>query len=389
MENKKVKILIMFWVLLLGHCLAGTDADNDRKLLSDIPSPTSENLRWLVPADGWRYIPQHLLKGQFFRISVPETSSNPTKFKIYKISKLDGQPSIEIQNDNIYLNGKVACDRSRSTYERKRVITKELFECAHASCKSLSTKDSFVHHQSNLHLDSTYLLNAEKYNSECPIKINYHAKMMAWSRKDSDSLYDVLKIGRNTDRGYNYYFKSEGIAKDNSYIEVLVNGEKHYLDIRFCKEDPGNCTNVDVKFSDYEKDWIELKKHQQSKDLDVLNILISELKPCVEKRDVACVKMFFPNKEKDDYLLEWYEGYEIPTITIDDHFIKELNACLDYKNLLPHLYGSRGVEKVCIFQEIGTKKIQDKSDRKKAKLINITYPEAVRVRQGYPIYLKP
>lgn len=377
------KISFILSVLSLAPCFAETFTEEDRKFLSDLPEPSSENLRWAIPADGWRYSRQHRLKGEFFRLTVKASSANPVILRLYESSKFLGE-YVEVRYENISHRGKLTCNSNISFYERKPFPKEEVLGCTYASCAPPITKDAFRHYLGNPFSDSLFLLNSEKYSPQCPIKIDYIVKTFENKDNNLDSVYHSASVG-----GYNYYFKFEGMAKDRSYVEVPVNGKKHYLDIRFCKDDLKNCGVVDVKYSDYEKDWIRLKKHQQNKDIDALNILISELRPCVEKRDEACIKKFFPDKVKDDYLTEWYGGYEIPEVKVDDELIKELSTCLDYKNLLPHLYGSRGVNKVCIFHRRGDYKI-DKTNRDFARLLNLTYPEAVRIsNDGYSIYVKP
>lgn len=63
-----------------------------------------------------------------------------------------------------------------------------------------------------------------------------------------------------------------------------------------------------------------------------------------------------------------------------------MKACLDYKSLLPHLMASRGINKVCIFNY---RDVVEKIDKAEIKLLNVTYPEAIRISWGWKIYMMP
>src|SRR5690606_3562766 len=117
----------------------------------------------------------------------------------------------------------------------------------------------------------------------CSVGINFVIKSFVWDRSDNDSVSESISSGNMLSRGYNFYFTFSNLDKDGRYIEVLVNNEKHFLDLSICKQSKNSCEVIDIKHSEYEKDWIGLKEHQNNKDIDVLNHLISELKPCIEK----------------------------------------------------------------------------------------------------------
>lgn len=370
-----MKVLILyFFALSLNYSLADSYNESDRKYLSDLPEPSSENFRWLVPADAWRYKTAHLLKGRFFKISSLED------LKIYKTSALIGPPYI-ILKGLVYKGDDDVC--GTSTYKRKVATTSNLFECNHASCTSLVPTD--YNYRNNIFLDSSYLVDVDKY-TRCSLSINYISRSYIRDDPNKDSIYDYIIRSTAVTYKTNHYIEYVRVDREMNYLEILVDGVKHYVDIRVCKKNTENCKEVDIKLSDYEKDWIKLKKHQEKKDLYGMNYLIANLRPCVEKKDIACIRKFLPDPTEDDYLSDWYAGYEIPSIKIDDELIKELKACLDYNNVLPHLYASRGISKVCIFH---FRDQPEKINESNIKIINLTYPEAVRISDGFSIYLRP
>lgn len=373
-----MKILIFFLALYLNSSLADSFTEDDRKYLSDLPTPTSENFRWLVPADAWRYKQKHLLKGKYFKIS------SIKELNVYDNPSFNNSP-LYILKGSIYKGNKDLCEGI--PYKRTKLTN--FLDCMHAFCKELELtlplekSKNYRKYSLNEYSDAEYLLNVEKY-SKCLVDMDYMSRLYIRDNSDEDSIYNYVTRSKQVTYRLNHYLKSVGIDKDKNYLEVLVNGVKHYVDIRACKKTPENCKEVDIKFSDYEKDWIKLKKHQEKKDLYGMNYLIANLRPCVEKRDVACIKKFFPDPVKDDYLTDWYIGYEMSEVKVDDELINELKACLDYKNVLPHLYASRGINKACIFHFRDSANKIDKSD---IKLLNVTYPEAVRIEEGDSVFL--
>lgn len=391
-SERKVKHLKK---IILTSCLISTIAfssdytEADRKYLTDLPEPTTENLRWAMPADSWEYKDQHLLKGKFFQMSSKNRSANSEKsvdgflesLNVYTTPSLKGEPLFNIRRKHLNKKNDTLCF---SYYTPGiNVLGKEIIQCETAYCEP--NKD-MMSVKSTFHvLDATQKF---KFSAglDCPFQLSYDFKYFAES-SGGNSIYDYT-APPSRDKGYIFYFKPTSIDKEGNYIEILVNNKKHYLDTRICKKQPGLCGPVEIMFSDYEKDWINLKKKQEKKDSIILNFLIKELKPCVEKKDLECIKRFFPFPS-EDYLSDNYGGYRIPKIELTEDFLAELNACLDYKNLLPHLYGSRGINKVCIFRKhISTILVapKDKEALRDITLLNVTYPEAVRISISDPIY---
>lgn len=390
MENlydagEKMKLLaIVFSLLYLNISLSEEFTEEDRKYLSDLPAPTSENLRWILPADAWIHKKTYLKKGKFYKIS------SYHNLDVYKTSALKGEPIYVVKEGTIYEGSHNVC--GDTTYQLKDINYSEIFECVDSSCHRLNlTEISSTELQKKKikslgieYWNAENMLNFEKY-TKCTAKIDDVISYYVWDR-NRDSIYDFVSRATRDSMKPNIYLRTVGIDKDKNYVEVLINDKKYYVDIRECKEHPENCNEVDIKFSDYEKDWIRLKKHQEKKDLYGMNYLIKNLKPCVEKKDKVCIKKFFPDPVKHSYLPDSYMGYEIPSIEVNDELVKELEACLDYKNLLPHLMASRGINKACIFNY---RDRVDKIDESEIMLLNVTYPEAVRISWGTEIYMVP
>ncbi|HLT21877.1 MAG TPA: hypothetical protein VKZ84_00470, partial [Bacteriovoracaceae bacterium] len=72
-------------------------------------------------------------------------------------------------------------------------------------------------------------------------------------------------------------------------------------------------------------------------------------------------------------------NYSYPDLSpSNEDILKELSACLSYDQLLPHLYGTKGINKVCIFEDRLSAYSTGSSS---IKILGVAYPEAVRV--GY------
>src|SRR5690606_24195304 len=271
------------------------------------------------------------------------------------------------------------------------------YQCNDYSCIKFS-KEMYSNFSFNRNYGSysAFLLDPKVMNREnCPYKMEYYVEAY-FPYDESRTIYESLSRPMTAnERSYDFYFRYEGIDKDRNYIEVKVNDKIHYLDIRACKKNPKRCEEVNIEFSDYEKDWIAMKKHQKNKDLEVLNIMIKELKPCVLKRDIPCMKKFLATKENEPSLAESYKDYVYPVIEKDNEVLfKELEACLDYDKLLPHLMGTRGIDRVCIIpdlrrDDLTKEKIHKMNKKGDLRIMGVAFPEAVRIGGSDDIFYAP
>ena len=384
------RLVRCFFVLTL--LLQNVFAAEDQDYLKDLPNVTSETIRWNIPADAWRFdIPSHLMKGKLFRM---EMHSEEGYAYIYDNPSLSGSPVKLHTGKKFYFNDKDMCPIPQYKRDPFRL---SIFECNKYSCHQLSSEKysgKDPSYKQGRYDDSTYLLSSENILRVCPYDLEYYVKRHLTAGDTEGTIHSFLSLFSDIDY-YDFYFRYESIDKDRNYLEVKMNGKKHYIDIRGCKKNPRLCGEIDIKLSDYEKDWIAMKKHQKNKDLDYLNVLIKELKPCVVKRDIPCMKKYFLSEEEYG---DYYENtnYVFPNVAANNEVLfKELEACLDYDKLLPHLLGTRGIDRVCIWnrRQIGPlaeeilKKKQEERQSDRILIMGVSFPEAVRAGSADdPIY---
>lgn len=346
-------------------------------------NPNLEEVRWGIPQDLWLMKDSFLMKGKYFRITIDKKIGINEKdivdyFSIYSDVHMKGKPVFSAYSSGILKNGKEACEKKNVG---NSILTKNVLECGYGYCEKYSGSEP-VEVKSYGHLN----INWSQNNELCPYEIPYVVSTYSRGHSESRDLYYI------TDPGTQFNFKYSGISPDKTSLEILINNKKYYLDIRFCKKHSDSCEFVDYTHSLFEESKIQLKEHQAKKDLPLLNILISSLLPCVKKKDTRCIEKYFITTSDDD-VLELGSSFKYQKkIIITQDMINELEACLDYGSVLPHLYGARGVKKVCIFQQRANSGLANNSNETLVgvKLLGIAYPEAVRTRPSTEkVYILP
>jgi hypothetical protein len=349
-----------------------------------------DHMRWAISSDYWRHYQPYTEKGHFFRISSElgeKKLGNKDYIAIYKTPDLTGK-FFKVNPDRVYLDEKERCLRPPMEPDYS---VEDIFRCQGSCQKTGINKmsshfiDKFKNGDDSLY-DVRYKGILRKSYEDCNVKFDIFIKYFKRDRNPEDeSVYEALS-GSAGDHVPSYYFRTSDTDLDKGYVEIEANSKKYYVDARDCKKDPRFCKFIDIKESDYENDQTRLKEHQEKKDIYILNVLLNELKPCVQKKDLKCIKKYFVTPTSHNYLVE-RQGYMYPNVSLDEDFLKELSACLDYDKLLPHLLGTRGVNKVCMFLRRGDfsfredKKRSDQSKREYTFLIGIDYPEAMRLSE--------
>lgn len=380
-----LSFLSLFLIFSISWSKAA-EAKKSAELLADLPRPTKENLRWMMSADSWAYKEQYLLKGIYYQISTynkKRKKNDSFGLSVYRSVSLEGKPEITIGNRSI--SGKVRCTLMPVEKNSSSIA------CTNGACGKL-TGGSIGAYRSFHSLDSKYLTSGEREN--CPYKIDFvnkHYKIEYGSNEIKDSMYDMLDTGTSSGDSSQMFYLVKPIEVDKSkkYVVIKVNDEKRYVDTRICQKIPENCKYVTIEHSEYERDWIRLREMQEKRNSEIMNRLIAELLPCVYAKDVACIKRFFPNEDEAFGDGGQYDDLVYKPIVVDDELINELKVCLDYKKILPHMLGSRGIKKVCYFRVPAYTKTHGDKDNtaRQLRLISVTPPEAVRVRGNDPIYL--
>lgn len=172
--------------------------------------------------------------------------------------------------------------------------------------------------------------------------------------------------------------KFEEVNQKEKWIKVNFDGVPRYIDISFCfgKESP--CQIWDLKISLHEYQQLKLAQTKKDKSNKRLNFLISELLPCVKKRDSLCVSKFFLKKEETEISHLDDEGAYWPgdKTKFDEDDFKELESCLSYDGLMAHPYFLKGRKKACIFNYHYRFRNRAPGIKDTDRFMTIDYPEA-------------
>ena len=346
-------------IISIGHATESED-------LRDLPPPTIENLRWNIPPNDWRNKEEYFIKGKYFKIPstamIVETNKNGQKLwklNIYEKSSMDSKPIFSIVNmRELHKDSKLIC---RLTTDEKPRYSNNYIKCEAGGCaKNLDKNVSNI-------VNNNYGFKIKMRGvelTECPYELDY---------------LDVQNFSRTGEPSHTL-FRFNKISPDKKSLEIYLNGKLSYVDIRNCdfdekKKKHNYCGEVEYKYSKYEENWLNLKKTQRDESHNKLSAAIEYITPCLKKKDVKCVEKYIERSADQD------PGFIETEIT--DEVFRELKACLNYKNLLPHLQASRGIKKACIFNMNG--------DGSGKLLLGVTYIEAlanVGTLATSPIYLE-
>lgn len=380
MKSELFIFKILLFILLplsLQHASANQNLA-DQKYLLDIPEPTEENLRWLMTVDRWSSADEYVTKGKYLSLASRfEDNVNGRiedfSWDAFETKDLSGKWAYSFSALDIKFSNGEQCDDPRIEFHIPGID--KYLECNFLSCELRKMNSAITKEIRPNVKENWYKFGKDKkFLGRCPLTFGF-------------VIGDVG--GKN---GLNFRYRNVNLDK---YIaEIDISGKSHFLNLDKCKRNMEWCDVVDIQFSRYEKDWIKLKKHQEKKDITELNDLIQYLLPCVKKRNEMCVRKYFVSKN-DIIIPEGsgnYTDHAVPpsyynfTLNLNEEMYKELEACLNYKNLLPHLYGTRGIKKVCVFNKHFD--LVKAPPEGKTKLIAVTFPEGVRERETRVVHKK-
>lgn len=343
--------------LLISFCfysaIAIAISKEEQDFLKDLPEPTVENLRYMIPFDYWPVHGRYILKGTFYAVEdlFLNQKNSIEGLRLYRDPKFKMSAGFVVKT-----SGTEAIDKSFYCYKgsvAKPLLLKRYAHCENFHC--VEVDPSGLPQKVNEKLQLGWVKKWD--NTPCPSTV--------------DSEFKKLSDGKDY-----LLFKFDKVDPEGKYVEMSYEGKKYYMDIRKCTKEA--CGIKTIELSDYERDWIRLKKIQQKKNSHRFNNLIKELTPCVKKKDVKCVEKYFnyyPDK---------------PKMVYDSDFWAELGACLSYDSLLPHLLGSRGIKKVCRFGEgYGLGDSRHERENSRFGTLYITYPEGVRSSDWKEMAISP
>ncbi len=326
---------------------------------------TKEEQRFLLPTDLWAKHKQEMAKGKYLRIHHRFFAGHENKIgydkplSFFKTLDKKGPTVFE------YNGGEINFNNDKCFPQSTGVISSNIFnECGFNYC--VVTKNSESQKLENFRGLNVQLLNKDK--NDCP----YPVRFFNSSQKD-----DFL----STDFEINEVFEKEKV------VSVNVGEQVYFLDISFCDSAKGACKFFEIKISNFNKAMQNLERVKSKKDYKVLNFLLKELKPCVDKKDIACVRNFFVTPAE---VFKKHE-IEIPNVNhqITSEMLTKLKTCLDYSSLLP--YGGRSKasrDEICIFDDEETG-----SEKYKYKIFSISLPDAYKnnnrlIRVNYSLETK-
>lgn len=337
----------------------------DQSYLHDLPQPTNENLRYLLPAEFWSNYKKYLIKGAVLsfktqKIVEEEVVDTNIRINFYSNSNLSGKVVFSFQDNKVFVGDSVICSYVELDQNQ---TAKTYFNCGSFYCQQENSENSII------------LNNYKGLNFE----------LLEVGKVGLDKLktcsYPFVSYSENQEDGLEKVFV-QLLTVNNGVGTIELGGVKYYGDLRGCLKSK-ECNLVTKTFSDYELSWINLKFVKSQKSYEPLNYLIENLKPCVDKRNIKCVSSFFVTND------EFYQKKEVPfthaLTKVDNELLKDLGECLSYERLLP--FGGRmktNGGKICILfdgQGVGNKKF---------KLTTVTLPDAYKeesqeVRVNYEV----
>lgn len=325
------------------------------------PQWNDETLRWYVFSDNWHLDEGSFnLKGNYFQVSLYEKvtdQSEPRKtVQLFLLEKPDLAvvPSVEITEESILENGKEIC-RIQPSGQLHNV--KQFNSCSWGGCVLKKESSSFYEKHRSQKLLST---DGQKCKYDIPYK---------WFPSNG---HFVLN------------FKYENVLNEGKILKIK--DSPYFLLIDFCRLYKEQCNYKGYVRTQFEDRWLkEIKPFIQNKNLTSLNELIQNLLPCVEKKDIQCVKSFFVTDK--DFKSELNYGHiphdkELPATVFDDSLLRELKSCLKYEKLLHVSPEARyaklvlkGEKKACVVSHL---KHLDSPVKGSTKILYVDVPETIQ-----------
>lgn len=208
---------------------------------SQRPSPTLQNLRWLMPADSWPHRRVHLASGKYFKILASSSESiGLNSVSIYSSIDLTGKPSITVSGNRYFING-LECSFNQAEGTPTK-LEKNLTECGYNFCDPYRGDAPVrLSVEKDLSIDPTVRTTLNK----CPMILDY-VFTTRYSTDNHQRIYEFLDGGY---QGYysSYLFNFSGSPQGKNYLETVIENKKYYVDIRICKGKPTMCEVIDIK----------------------------------------------------------------------------------------------------------------------------------------------
>lgn len=352
--------------------LSHSDPDYDSKLyqkfkpnemaevLKNVPKWNSEIKRWYLYADLWTdgHDGNYSMKGNYFNIvlKIPEL-----KLEVYKSPSFKSTKLFELGNTSIFKDGKEIC----SSYSKPNIKATKISTCKYAFCTFHGVKKEVP-----MEYTTTEMIDIKK--GPCPFQLDF--EYYKPKSEETELSFPLL---------------SETVSVNDKFLKIKVNNQYGYLSLKDCNT-KYTCRLRNIKISGLEKLFLLKEYYAREKSIRALNELQKFLRPCLIKKDISCIRKHFVTKKeflaadnREVFLSQ--EGFE--ETNLDTSTINELKACLNYSSLL-HVGSTtivlKGINKACIISNLVLLEFQPPS-RGRAKILSVTYPEAVRHDGEFPI----
>lgn len=310
-------------------------------VLEGMPELNIKELRFLLGADDWREYRRQILKGSFVKIVGSYHDGAKVGYQgalnFYSDYKVLTKPALVFKDFLFHKDDKPLCEMG-PLISRIPVKKSRFYACGSYSCSLETSPKVFIPMNYNGLKDG--LIDIASLKSKIPKKCKYD---LSFFNDDSSTGNQAIN------------FQVHEVLPNKEFAKIQLDREVLYLDLRFCKKRAEFCQFFQVENSPLEIAWSNLVRAKKVKDYELLNYLIENLRPCVERGDKKCILSYFVTQDDADNNLN--NSSFVPTKVITDEIIADLKFCLSYEQLLP--YGARTRarnDKICMFSQ-GLRKV--------------------------------
>lgn len=273
-----------------------------------------EERRWLIPPVDPYEFEKLFLKGKFLLIKEPEKGLR----RHYEVSIKDNKGNWEYQysfipGSAIYKGNSQICEYDARFKTESRP---SVFRCRSLGCKQIG-----------------------------PYTIHENPMDYVFVKSGTQVVCDIQPFwGPYHSREALTYITFDFIDSRKSEITKNLSSQIFKIDLDICLKSPASCEVKDLPYSKFEKAWINMKIVQMEKSDRFLNGLISNLLPCVIKKDKRCISRYLTTQAQINDVGD-PEYHKV--IELSDENLKEMEACLKYESILPFGGRLRGIKKMC------------------------------------------
>lgn len=194
-----------------------------------------------------------------------------------------------------------------------------------------------------------------RYKSDYSNKLYFHNPKTKQSEYCHFDVHDHIAIynkGSTDEPNEFQYIRIYGFTENFQFAKIKLNNNFYFINVNHCFTKQDECELIDIYRTGYEIDKENLEVVKRNKSHPALNYLITNMKPCVEKKDVECIKKYFLKNEeiiKVDEQACWDTSVAFTEYEFTTSDIEVLKECLSYDNLLTNQLATKAKGKYCVF----------------------------------------